>query len=306
MLSRIAESMFWIGRYVERASDVARVLEVNLDLGSDRSSAGAHPFGVELCHALGAGLSSTPTPDEVWSVLGMDPNSPLSMVSSLTLCRESARRAREVLSVPTWEVINRSYHRVTSGRLATIRPALACRDVHDFCAMIIGTLDETMTRDQAWHFLIAGRSIERIDMTARILSATTAVPSRATSHQLLLRACSAQQAFVTTRGRDDSLAAATDFLLRDRLFPRSVVHCLGEAREALAALDPNPRRTGFEDDAQRLLGRASSNIEYLEPTEAVADLAGVTHRLRDVCRRATHALNTRYFEGALVSQWRER
>lgn len=306
MLSRIAESLFWIGRYVERASGVARVLEVNLDLGGDRASGGAHPFGIELCRALGAGLSADPSPEEVWSVLGLDPASSLSMVASLTNCRESARRAREVLSVSTWEVINRSYHRVGSGRLAALRPALACRDVHDFCAMIIGTLDETMTRDQAWHFLVAGRNIERVDMTARILSATTAVPLRATSHQLLLRACSAQQAFVTTRGRDDTVAAATDFLLRDRLFPRSVVHCLTEARDELAALDPNPLRTGFEDGAQRLLGRASATVEYLEPGDAMADLAGVTSRLQDVCRRATQALTSRYFEGALISQWRER
>lgn len=303
MLSRIAESLFWIGRYVERAGNLARALEVHLDLGVEGELAA---FSAELCRAMGSPLSSQPTSEEVWSALGLDPTSPYSMVSSVTSCRESARRAREVLAVSTWEVINRSYHRVSSGRLIAMRPVLACRDVRDFCAMTVGTLEETMTRDQAWHFLVTGRDIERVDMTARVLSTVAATPARSTPHHQLLRACAAQQAYLTTRGADDTMGGAVDFLLRDRLSPRSVVHCLTEACASLAALEPSTPRTGFEDDAQRLLGRACSRIEYLAPKAVMDELPAVTHQLQEACRDATVALTRRYFEGALVSQWRGR
>lgn len=306
MLSRIAESLFWIGRYVERASDQARVLEVHLDLGAAATGPKGLNFGASLCQAMGADSEECQSFEDVWYTLGLNPDSPLSIVTTFANCRESARRCREILSTSTWEAINRSWRTIQFGGLSQMRPSEACREVRDFSSMIVGTLSDTMTRDQAWYFLAAGRYIERVDMTSRILYATVVAPGRAATHHVVLRACGAQQAYVVTRGREDSLAAAVDFLMRDRLFPRSVVHCLTRAQESLAALDPTVLRTGFEDDAQRLLGRSCANVEYDTDRDVLATLGTSTSRLLDVCKQATQALTTRYFEGALVPQWNER
>ncbi|MFT8395681.1 alpha-E domain-containing protein [Propionibacterium sp.] len=306
MLSRIAESLFWIGRYVERASDQARVLEVHLDLGAGAGGATGLNFGATLCKAMGAPPDACETYQKVWDTLGLNPDSALSIVSTFANCRESARRCREILSTSTWEAINRAWRTIQFGNLDQMRPPEACRVVRDFSSMIVGTLSDTMPRDQAWYFLAAGRFIERVDMTSRILYATVVAPARPATHHVLLRACGAQQAYVVSRGQEDSLSAAVDFLMRDRLFPRSVVHSLTSAQDSLAALDPTVLRTGFEDDAQRLLGRACATVEYSASQDPMADLGGRTARLLDVCRQATQALTTRYFEGALVPQWNER
>ena len=154
MLRRIAESLFWIGRYIERADDQARVLTTYVEHTTDADST---TFSADLCHAMGTPVEETVDPDETWSRLGIDPESPQSMVSALNNCRDSTRRAREILATPTWEAINRSHRMAASGRLSLMRPALACREVHDSCSTVIGTLHATMPRDQAWHFLNAGR-----------------------------------------------------------------------------------------------------------------------------------------------------
>lgn len=303
MLSRIAESLFWIGRYIERADDQARVLTVNLELSTEADSSS---FGVELCRAMGAPLSPDAGARDAWSRLGIDPDSPQSMVTALSNCRESARRAREILSTSSWEAINRAYRKVASGRLQLMRPPLACREVHDHCSMIVGDLVGTMPRDEAWHFLMAGRYIERLDMTARIIYATVVAPSLPAHRHLLLQACGAQQSFVMSRGQEDTLTASVDFLLRDRLCPRSIIFCLDAARDCLSALDPTTLRSGFEDEAQRLLGQMSARIEYMQPNEALEQLGELTQLTQETGASATQALSQRYFEGALSSTWHEK
>jgi uncharacterized alpha-E superfamily protein len=94
-----------------------------------------------------------------------------------------------------------------------------------------------------------------------------------------------------------------DFLLRDRLCPRSIVFCLDEARESLSALDPTTLRSGFEDDAQRLLGQMSARIEFMQPNEALEQLGELTQLIQETSAVATQALSQRYFEGALSSTW---
>lgn len=303
MLSRIAESLFWIGRYIERADDQARVLTMFVEHYTEGDSS---TFSADLCHAMGTSLDEELGPEEAWAILGTDQSSSQSMVSALNNCRDSARRAREILATPTWEAINRSYRTAASGRLSMMRPALACREVHDSCAAIVGTLHATMPRDQAWHFLHAGRYIERLDMTARIIHATVVAPALPAHRHLLLQACGAQQSFVMTRGREDNLTAAVDFLLRDRLCPRSISFCLEGVRACLTDLDPMPLRSGFEDESQRLLGQLAAEIEYTRPDESMEHLGELTQRIQETGARATQALSERYFEGALSTLWHER
>ena len=120
MLSRIAESMFWIGRYVERAEDTARILDVQTQLlledaddrRGDDLSALLSIMGVE---ERARGRRSTPA--LLLDQLAYDPASPVSIASALGAARESARRARETLSVPMWEAINTTYRAIPSRPL---------------------------------------------------------------------------------------------------------------------------------------------------------------------------------------------
>ena len=184
MLSRIAESMFWIGRYVERAEDTARILDVQTQLLLEDASVdesqtcrdllsimGIEPedaadrLGIDITHAVGI--------EQVLRLLAYDMTSPSSIAAAVGAARESARRAREILSVPLWEVINTTYLSIPSGRFNGLRPPYAFQWVRERAALINGTADATMTRDEGWHFLMLGRCIERADMTSRLIAATS-------------------------------------------------------------------------------------------------------------------------------------
>ncbi|MCI1746980.1 MAG: alpha-E domain-containing protein [Acidipropionibacterium sp.] len=302
MLSRMAESMFWIGRYLERAEDIARVLQVHLEVTAEETGRRRSANSSALLASLGAEPTEKAGPTEVWQVLGHDPESPVSIVSALSSCRQAARRAREVLSLGTWEEINRAWRAVAQGQLNSTYQQLALRTVLDHCYAITGIISSTMTHDEGWEFHHLGRCIERIDITARLIS--VAPSGEGASQTATLRACGADHAFLISRGGDRSKGAVIDFLLRDRLSPRSVVHCLDEADECLERLDVG-RRTGFQSDAQRLLGRARAEIEYRSEGSLLDGLADQMAGLSRTCHRATDALSAHYFQGADASQWHE-
>ena len=299
MLRRIAESLFWIGRYIERADDRARVLTTYVEHTTDADST---TFSADLCHAMGTPVEETVDPDGAWSRLGIDPESPQSMVSALNNCRVCTRRAREILpprpgrpsTTPTgW----RPRGDVADASCLLPRSARLCSTVIGTCA--------TMPRDQAWHFLNAGRFID-VSTAPPASSCHCRGPGPAGRHHLLLQACGAQRSFVLTRGSDDNLTAAVDFLLRDRLSPRSVIFCLEGVRSCLTDLDPTPLRSGFEDDSQRLLGQLSARIECMQANKTLGQLGEPTHLSQETGAKATQALSGRYFEGVLSPLWHER
>jgi uncharacterized alpha-E superfamily protein len=305
MLSRIAESMFWIGRYVERAEDTARILDVQLQLmledpSSDESN---------TCRTL-LSIMGVPEPDrvdirETLELLAYDVASPASIAAALAAARESARRARETLSEPLWESLNTTWRAIPSGRFRALRPPGVFGWVRDRAALVNGTADATMTRDEGWQFLVLGRSIERADMTARLV-ATAALASAGTvpAWTTTLRACGGYDAFLRTyRGLETDREAA-EFLLLDRLFPRSVVHALSRAELCLENLESGGQRAGFQNDAQRLLGRTRADLEYRALSDVVADLPGEMERIQQTCAAATEAIARRYFAGAEATEWR--
>lgn len=301
MLSRMAESMFWIGRYLERAEDIARLLSVHLEVAAEETGNRGTESGVLLA-SIGAPQAPGAGPPDVWRVLGHDPDSPVSIVSALGSCRDAARRAREVLSLETWEEINRAWRGVSQGQLRSTYQQLALRTVLDHCYAITGIVDSTMSHDEGWEFHCLGRMVERIDLTARLVSVAPVDDGEA--QITTLRACGADHAFLISRGGDRSRGAVVDFLLRDRLCPRSVVHCLAEAEECLARLDTS-RRTGFQSDAQRLLGRARAEFEYRSDEALLNGLSEQMSQLSRTCHGATDALSAHYFQGADVAYWHE-
>jgi uncharacterized alpha-E superfamily protein len=305
MLSRIAESLFWIGRYIERADGTARIvdaarLQMLEQTGASEETTARVILQVIMGLDPGSGPVSYATVSE-WLVF--DDAHASSIAGAWRGARENARRARETVSTEMWEAINTAWNRwggfepgqVTARQVAWVRQR---------AALVSGIADSTMSHDQAWGFLALGRSLERADMTARLV-ATGAFPQAGPPWATILQSCGAQQAYLrTNRGliRDDRVAA---FLVLDRQFPRSVLFALAAAERRLEALDPATERMGIPDEARRRLGRIRTSLEYRPVEDVMADLPAQMRRVQSAVTGASDAIGRRYFPSGSVTTWLE-
>lgn len=306
MLSRIAESLFWIGRYVERADDTARILDICLhqilEDASMESSACRSMFEV-MGRPVPDGEAARVGVAEVLHKLAYDQQSPSSITGALAAARVNARSARDSVSSELWEALNLTFLDLTEQRRRAERTGTHrfFQWVRERAALTSGIADSTMSRDEGWLFLVLGRSIERADMTARLITTRAAGGGTGPSWTTLLRSCGANEAYLRTyRGRVSDLTAA-EFLLLDRLFPRSMFFALSAAEECLGLLDRGEGRLGSTDLAHRLLGRARTGLEYRGVEELLSDLPGHLESIQSACAEATSALGTRYFPHAVIS-----
>ena len=227
------------------------------------------------------------------------------MVGALSAARENARGARETVSSEMWECLNVTWHGLPVLRPDSERPGAHpfFRWVRERCSVLAGLTDATMSRDDGWLFLVLGRSLERVDMTARLLSTHTLAGGSVPSWLTLLRSCSARETYLRTyRGAVDDRHAA-EFLLLDRLFPRSVFQALSTAESCLAELDPYTGRTGVADDARRIIGRARTNLEFRRAEDLLADLPRVLADLQRTCTLVSEAVSRRYFRHTAAVAW---
>jgi len=244
-----------------------------------------------------------PASDLILECLCYDANSSTSIVASLLAARESARRARETISLEMWEGINTTWHEVAGDEWAGMRPASALRTVRERCTMLVGVADQTMIHDEGWQFVVLGRNLERADMTARLICSALLNAESPMAWSNALRACGAHHAFVRAYGGHSSDVEAAEFLLLDRLFPRSLVHALSTAEGALISLEDQERRLGITDRASMLLGRARAELEYRPPNEVMTGLFNQMTRLQAACAEASRAIGDRYFLGGHADAW---
>jgi uncharacterized alpha-E superfamily protein len=232
-----------------------------------------------------------------------DRQNPGSITGSWFAARENARRARETLSTELWEGINTTWHR-WQGFTRTAVTERHLSWVRERSALISGIADSTMSHDEAWDFLVLGRSLERADMTARLV-ATGGARSGGAPWSVVLSSCGAQQAFMRSqRGRlsDERVAA---FLVLDRQFPRSVISALSEAERRLEALSPRSERIGVSDEARRQLGRIRTSLEYRSREEIIADLPAQMRRVQRAVNGASAVIASRYFQTGSFMTWTE-
>jgi uncharacterized alpha-E superfamily protein len=204
-----------------------------------------------------------------------------------------------------WETLNATWHELPDARRRVEQRGVHAffRWVRDRCAVVAGLTDATMSRDDGWLFLVLGRSLERVDMTARLLSTHVRAGGSIPSWLTLLRSCGAWETFLRTyRGSLDDRHAA-EFLLLDRLFPRSVFAALTAAEACLTELEPDPGRAGVTTEAQRIVGRARTNLEFRGADELLADLADVLGSLERTCSRVNEAVSRRYFRQTAAVAW---
>jgi uncharacterized alpha-E superfamily protein len=310
MLARNAESLYWIGRYVERADDTARILDVTVHQLLEDSSVDPDQASRTLL-----GLLGIEPPEEqlvVWSLTDIVAFSRGahggSIVDAISGARENARGAREVTSTEIWECLNTTYNALAERERAAKRlgPHEFLSFVEGRAAMFAGLADSTLSRDDGYRFMVLGRAIERVDMTVRLLLSRVGDSASSPAWVTVLRSAGAHDAYLRTyRGALDA-SRVVEFMLLDRLFPRSIFYSLRLAEHSLDELLNRPHdRLGATDEAQRLLGRARSELEFLRPGVLLESLEQRLAGLQQTCHDVGEALALQYFHSAPWVAWHD-
>lgn len=249
MLSRVAESIYWMSRYVERAENVARFVDVNYNLTLGKSSSLAEQW-LPLIYTTGDQEEfrkrfGIPNRENTLKFLLFDPVNPNSILSCISQARENARTVREVLPSAIWEELNRFRMLV----IAASESGEAYQQPYDFCEavrtashLVTGISTSSMLHDEAWLFGQLGRYIERADKTSRIVDVQyfLLLPSvedigssiDAVRWSSLLKSADALDMYRRTHGRivPDNVA---QFLILDPIFPRSIRFCVNQVQDCL-------------------------------------------------------------------------
>ena len=278
MLSRVAESIYWMSRYIERAENVARFVDVNLRLILDQPG-GMQTQWEPLVATTGDDEVFTerygdPSREAVIRFLTFDAENPNSIISCLRAARENARSIRENISSEMWEQLNDTYLMVneTSEEWAMAEPHQFFTDIKVASHLFMGQTDNIMSHGEAWHFCQLGRLIERADKTSRIVDVKYFIllpsvgdvntPYDDIQWGALLHSASAFEMYRRTYGLIAPKKVVT-FLLLDREFPRSVLYCLSKAEESLHAISGTPLET-FSNPAEQGLGQLRSEFAYAQ------------------------------------------
>lgn len=285
MLSRVANSIYWMHRYVERAENTARFIDANLNLTLDLppgSKEQWEPLILTLAELpLFDSRYSAPSRANVIDFLTFDVENPNSILSCLKMARENARAVRDAISSEMWEQVNTFYLFVAAGSHRDLQAG----DTHAFfntikvqSHLLRGITDDTMSRGEGWHFGQLGRNIERADKTCRLLDvkyfillpsvAEVGSPFDALQWKALLKSASAFEMFRKRHGRISPDRVA-EFLILDRQFPRAICHCLSGAQDSLHAVTGSRVGT-FDNPAEQLLGQLCSQLNFARIEEIIS------------------------------------
>ena len=302
LLSRVADALYWISRYLERAEHTARVIDVAVDLGLDRAAAPRRHAIERLYVSLkvpAAGAS-----ESIVKAALFDASHPNSVAACVGAARDNAMQVREEISSDMWEQINGLFLRVQqmrtdpswAGRTPYVCPVII-QGVH----LIAGVTDATMGHGEGWQHLQAGRFLERAASTAMLLDAFLVdeadhrpVPAALDQADwvALLRSCAALEGYCRRYTADVRAERVTEFLLLDPECPRSIRFAAARLEAALGAI---ARCSGGGGRAERLSGRLRASLDYGQVDEILSDephayLAGVGRQ----CAQIHAALHQSY------------
>jgi uncharacterized alpha-E superfamily protein len=278
LLSRVADSVYWMGRYIERAENVARFLDVNhqlmLDLPLDYGDQW-QPI-VETTGDRGAFQEryGSATRANVVRFLAFDAANRNSILSCVAGARENARTVRETISSEMWEQINSLYLLVTEAGRKTVPDSVPdfCRDVRMACHLFQGITHATMSHNEAWHFIRVGSMLERADKTTRMLDVKyfmllpsaddVGTPYDDVQWIAVLKSVSGFEMYRKRHGRI-APERIVQFLLLDGEFPRAVRYCIGVADTSLHAIT-GTRPGAFSCATEQRLGLLRSELDYAQ------------------------------------------
>ena len=306
MLSRIAESLFWIGRYVERADHTARMVQTQLRVIAEDASRDE----AEACSNLLALMSiripshqPEPAAADLLRLLCWDAREPTSIFHSWAAARDNARRAREVIPLEVWESINTTWQKLPTRQFNIVRAYSFLDWARDRSALVNGLARSTMVRDDGWQFYLLGRCLEQIDMTSRMVASASPTTGSA-NWPSVLRGVGGYDAFLRTyKGLYSDLEAA-EFLLVDARFPRSVMHGVVAAQQCLTKVTvANPSRTEKSGEAARLLGRLRARLEYTPIQEILSALDDEMNGVQGVSAAVAEVVDKTFFAAADQTDW---
>jgi uncharacterized alpha-E superfamily protein len=267
-----------MGRYIERAENVVRFIDVNHNLMLDLP----HGYGDQwqpIIDTTGDRASflehyGSPTRENVLRFLAFDQRNPNSISSCVWAARENARSVRETISSEMWEQINMLYLRITAEARKPVPEELPqfCRDVRMACHLLQGITHVTMTHNEAWNFIRLGTSLERADKTTRILDVKyfillpslkdVGTPYDDIQWAAVLKSVSGFEMYRKQYGRI-APERIVEFLLLDGAFPRAVRYCIGVADASLHAIT-GTRPGAFSCASEQKLGMLRSELDYAQ------------------------------------------
>jgi uncharacterized alpha-E superfamily protein len=315
MLSRVADSLYWMSRYLERAENTARQLDVTMSLMLDTGGASVESRWQHLVAALGkpAGLNVRGSSEEMAHTMVFDPLTPASITYCVNAARENARQVREEISTEQWQRLNRLYHQIHSPSTeAQLEDALSdtLTMVLDGIHLFQGVGASTMIHGQAWQFIRLGRFLERAYATATMLEA--AVPDLAsaqdrgnTAYQYLdlvglLRSCTAFEAYCQVYTADIVPAQILEFLLLNRDFPHSIRYAVDNIRYAIESIQRHGGKRAPELAAG--VGKLHAMIEFSSIGEILSGDAGAfLHSIREQCLRIHEFIYRNYVQYSIQS-----
>ena len=283
MLSRVADSIYWMCRNVERADNVARLITVNLNFILDQPAGQEEQWeplvNITADDSWFRRKYGAATRHSVLTFLTCDREYPNSVISCLRAARENARSVREVISMEMWEALNRFYLEVNQAVASGADTLFSSQDflatIRHYGTLLAGCLDNTMSREEPWYFGRLGQLIERADKTSRSLDVKyfhllpsvqdVGTPMDENQWASLLRSASAFQMYRQKHGRI-APDKVVQFLVLDRNFPRAILHCITRAEEYLHAISGAPAGT-FSNAAEQRIGQLRSELAYASTKE---------------------------------------
>jgi uncharacterized alpha-E superfamily protein len=281
MLSRVADNLYWMSRYLERAEHTARLLAVKLESMIEQSKEDAETSWRRVATALSSEAhvpSSMTEAYEITQALALDRLNTSSLISSLRFARDNARQVREQISTEMWSHQNRIYLRLAPVTMSDVwgdSPSVFFRDTVEQLHMLEGVTNSTMRHGESWRFIQLGRYIERAQLVSRLLDLHfDAVPGARQMPQyldwiVLLKSCTAFEAYCKVYTANIQRDRIAEFLLFDAEFPHSVRFSVDRLTQALAQIAlaaPPARRAACE----RLAGRLKASVDFGQIDELIA------------------------------------
>jgi uncharacterized alpha-E superfamily protein len=316
MLSRVAENLYWIGRYVERAENVARLLDdgfhFELDAGGWAGEAHEHgPVDAVLsilsCRDAFIQEENLPSREAVLHFLTFDREKNHSILAMIGRARENARGSQETLSAETWSQINRLYLYLSGSRAQgrfQSSPSRFFDSIKRGCILFDGLVDSTLPRMEAFHFLQVGRYLERADTISRIVNVKfqkmaegdlSSGPLHTIYWTSLLRSCSAYEPYLKEHKDSIQSKNVVRYLVLEPDFPRAIRFCVARCLESLRELSGSDGEE-VSSEAERLLGRLDGELRYMDINEVFPNrLAPFLSEVQDACNRVGQAMQQRYF-----------
>ncbi|HEX6860146.1 MAG TPA: alpha-E domain-containing protein [Caulobacteraceae bacterium] len=298
MLARVADSLYWLGRYLERAEHLSRLSEVMLTATLDHTEAAEQAAHMALSAVGDTDIARAAQPYEAAKALVLDRADPNSVVISLARARENARQVRDQLTSETWERLNMLFLKVTAEDADEDFHAGASAWLHEIIAdlhLFKGAADATMSHGEGWRFLMLGAYIERAQLIARLLETCfgDGEAHKPTDHialMSLLRMACALEPYLRVYTAEMEPRLILEFLLLNEDFPRSIRFATGQIEEDL---DGIASQTGADvrHSPARLAGRLNARLRYADIDELRAEGAtALLETILDECAAIHQAI----------------